>query len=633
MADIFSIGVSALNAAKINLMTTEHNIANASTPGYSRQQAVQEANVPQPTGNGYLGQGVNIPTVKRAFSDYLNTQLLQQQAQSSQLSTYYTQIQQINNVIADSTSGLQTAIQGFFTSVNGVVNSPNSQPARQAMLSSGQTLVARFQTLNQQMIGMNTSVSNQLTSDVTSVNSYATQIAKLNHSIALAQAATNQVPNDLLDQRDYLVSQLNQKIQTTVVKQSDGAYNVFIGNGQGLVVGDKASTLQTVQSASDPTKLDIAYSGFNGTYTRIPQGSMQGGDIGGLLAFRDQTLSQAQNTLGQIAIGFASTFNVQQNLGQDLNGAMGSNLFNVASPVVNNNVNNTGTGAVTATISSATSLTGSDYTLVYDGTNYTLTRQTDGAQTVSATLPVTVDGLNIGITGTPNAGDQFLIRPTVNGAQNIAVTTTDTNKIAAASPVASTASLANTGSGTITAPSVSGPPVNANLQDTVTITFNTPATTFNVVDTTTGTTLGTNVAYTAGQSITYNGWTAQISGTPGANDVFTVAANSNATTDGSNASLMADLQTKNTLQGGTVSYEATYGQLISQIGNKTNELQITSKAQANMVTQTTQAQQSVSGVNLDEEAANLIRYQQAYQAAGKALNIAGTLFNTILNMK
>jgi flagellar hook-associated protein 1 FlgK len=633
MADIFGIGVSALNTAQYGLLTTEHNIANASTPGYSRQQAVQSTNIPQLTGAGFIGQGVNVSTVKRIFNDFLNTQLLQQQAQSSMLNSYYSQIQQINNIIADPVAGIQPSIQSFFGAVNAVASAPASTPARQAMLSSAQTLTSRFQSLNQMLTDMNTSISGQLSTSVSTINSLAQQIAGLNHSISIVTAGTNQPPNDLMDQRDQLVSQLNQQIQTTVIKQSDGTYSVFIGNGQGLVIGDQASTLQTVASQTDPTKVDIAYTNPGGGYTRIQQSSLQGGSLGGLLNFRDQTLSQTQNTLGQLAIGLASTFNQQNQLGQDLSGAMGGSLFSVGSPVVSSNTANTGTAVVSATISSATALTGSDYRLAYDGSKYTLTRLTDNQVTTSATLPLTVDGINITTSATPNAGDSFLIRPTVNGAGTISVTMADPSKIAAAVPVRSLAALANTGSGTITAPSVNGPPpANANLQDTVTITFNNPATTFNVVDTTTATTLASNVAYTAGQSITYNGWTTQISGTPATNDVFTVSANTNGTSDGNNALLMAGLQTKMTLSNGTVSYEGLYGQLVSQVGTKTNELQVTSQAQTNMVTQTSQAQQAVSGVNLDEEAANLIRYQQAYQAASKAIQIASTLFDSVLSI-
>lgn len=632
MANIFGVGVSALNAAQYGLQTTEHNISNATTPGYSRQQTVQATNIPQLTGAGFVGQGVNVSTVRRLFNDYLNTQLQQQQAQSSQLNAYYTQIQQINNVIADPVAGLQPAIQNFFNAVNGLANNPSSQPSRQALLSSAQTMTARFQSMNQMLTDMNNSINGQLQTSVANINSYAQQIASLNNSIAIATASTNQTPNDLLDQRDQLVSQLNQEVKATVIKQSDGSYNVFIGNGQALVVGNIASTLQTVQSLNDPTKVDIAYNN-GGLATRIQQSSLQGGAIGGLLAFRDQTLTQTQNALGQVATGLAATFNDQHSLGQDLNGALGGNFFNVGTPAISKGINNTGTAVISATISNVSALTGSDYTLSYDGANYTVSRLSDNTTTVSPTLPITVDGLTISTTVAPNAGDSFLIRPTLNGARDIRVAITDTSKIAMAIPVRSTAALTNTGTGIIAGPSVNTPPPpNANLKDTVTITFNNPATTFNVVDTTTATTLATNVAYTPGQTFTYNGWTTQISGAPNANDVFTVSANSNGSADGGNGLLLAGLQTKSTMLGGTTSYEGLYGQLVSQVGNKTNELKITSQAQTNMVNQTSQAQQAVSGVNLDEEAANLIRYQQAYQAAGKAIQIAGTLFDTILSI-
>ena len=635
MADIFSVGVSALNAAQYGLLTTEHNISNASTPGYNRQQTVQATNIPQLTGAGFIGQGVNVTTVKRIFNDYLNTQLQQQQAQSSMLDTYYTQIQQINNVIADPTSGIQTSIQKFFGAVNSVANAPGDQPSRQTMLSSAQALSTQFQSLNQLMVNMNNSVNGQITSSVANINSYAQQIAKLNHSISLAQSSTNQPPNDLMDQRDQLVSQLNQEVQATVIKQSDGAYNVFIGNGQSLVVGNQSYTLQTTPSATDPSKLGLSYSNPTGGTTPLQLSSIQGGKLGGLLTFQDQTLGTTRNTLGQIATGLAATFNAQQQMGIDLNGAAGGNFFTLASPQVSASTNNTGTATVTASISDAAALTASNYNLTFDGTNYTLTRLSDNRKVASGTsLPLAADGISVTASGTPKAGDSFLIQPTVNGARDIGVAISDPSRIAAAVPVRSNAALSNIGSGTISAPSVNGPPpLNANLQDTVTITFNNPPSTFSVVDTTTGATLASNVAYTAGQSISYNGWTAQISGTPTTNDVFTVSANTNAATDGNNAVQMAALQTQSTLAGGTTSYEGLFGQLVSQIGSKTSELKTTSQAQTNMVQQTTQAQQSISGVNLDQEAANLIRYQQAYQAAGKAIQIASTLFDTVLNLQ
>ncbi|MDE2621568.1 MAG: flagellar hook-associated protein FlgK [Betaproteobacteria bacterium] len=712
MVDIASIGVTALNAAQAGLITTEHNIANASTPGFSKQVIVQQANTPVGSGIGYLGQGVNVTTIKRAYNDFINSQLLQQQAQASQLSTYYTQIQQINNVIADPTAGLSASLQGFFSAVNGVANAPDSAAARQTMLSSGQALSNTFQSLNQVMTNLNTSVNGQISSSVSNINSYAQQIASLNQNIALASAANNgQPPNDLLDQRDYLVSQLNQEVKATVIKQSDGTYNVYIGNGQSLVVGNQAFTMQSIPSLTDPTKVDVAYVA-NGTTVRMPSGSLQGGNLGGLLAFRDQSLTQSQNALGRIAIGLASTFNAQQSLGQDLNGSLGNPFFNVASPVVDTNSSNTGSGSVTATISSVSALTGSDYSLSYDGTNYTLTRLSDNKVTTvapAATPPTTmsVDGLSISIAGAPKAGDNFLIRPTVNGAQTIGVALTDPSQIAAAVPVRATGSLSNIGSGSIATPTVNTPPPpDPNLQQQVTLTFSDPthysvSGTLSAKPTSTNTGTGAvtasipkgsgtagnnytisydgtnytltesggttsapsptlpltssdgvtfnitgtpkagdsftlsspvNLSYTAGANISYNGWTTSISGAPNTSDTFTVSSNTNATADGNNALLLAGLQSQNTLINGTVSYAGAYAQLVGQVGAQTNQLQVTSQAQTNLVSQTQQTQQSLSGVNLDEEAANLIKYQQAYQAAGKAIQTADTMFSTVLNL-
>ncbi len=208
---------------------------------------------------------------------------------------------------------------------------------------------------------------------------------------------------------------------------------------------------------------------------------------------------------------------------------------------------------------------------------------------------------------------------------------TDARSIAAAAPIRTAASNGNSGTGAISAGSVNAPPpVNANLTQTVTITFNNPPTTFDVAGTGTGNPAG--VAYTAGGSISYNGWTVQIGGTPAAGDVFTISANSAGVADNRNALLLAGLQTGKTLAGGTASYQSAYAQIVSDVGNKTREIQVTATAQESVVKQAEEAQQSLSGVNLDEEAANLLRYQQAYQASGKMIEIADKLFNTLLEL-
>lgn len=631
---IFGSGVSALNAAQIGLSTTEHNIANVNTPGFNRQEVVLGTRLAQATGAGFIGQGVNVNSVKRIYNEFLSNQVMQGQAQASQLETYANQIGQINNLLADPDAGLSPALQEFFSAINNVASSPESQAARQSMLSSAESLVSRFQSLNQRMSDINSSINGQITSSVTAINSYAQQIASMNKNIVLAQAAFNgQAPNDLLDQRDQLISQLNQEIKTNVVKQSDGSFNVFIGAGQSLVVGEQVNTLQAVQSLSDPSRIDVAYRS-GASVIRLQQNSLQGGNMGGLLAFRNESLDVEQNALGRVAMVLADTFNQQHKLGQDLNGALGGNFFAQPVPAVNSNVANTGNATVSASVVSSAALTGSDYTLRFNGgTAYTLTRLSDNTVTAFATLPQTVDGLTITTTAGAITGDSYTIRPTVNGARDIAVAISDPSKIAASVPIRTNASLANIGSGRISEGTVNATlPVDANLQQPVSIVFDNPPTTFTVTGAGIPGSPVAGVAYAAGAAITYNGWTMQITGAPVAGDTFTVASNTNAAADNRNALLLASLQTKNTVAGGTASYQGAYAQLVSQVGNKTRELETISTAQTSMVNQLIQTQQSVSGVNLDEEAANLIRYQRAYQAAGKAIQIAGTLFDTLLSL-
>jgi flagellar hook-associated protein 1 FlgK len=645
--NIYGIGVSALNAAQAGIAATTHNIANASTPGYSRQETIQTSQQPQNTGSGFFGQGVSVTNVVRRYDQFLGAQVLEAQTQASNLSTQLGLSQQVSNLLGDSSGGLTPVMQDYFSAVNGVANAPQSIPARQTMLASAQSLVGRFQSLDQNLTQIRDSLNGRISDSVSSINSYAKEIASLNDKITQMQANTpEQAPNDLLDQRDQLVSQLSQEVRVTTLKQSDGSMNVFIGSGQSLVVGNQSSTLKTVASATDPTALEVAYyNSSSGTANTIPQSSLQGGNLGGYLGFRQDVLDPAVNALGRIAMGVADQFNRQQQQGIDLKGALGGSMFTMATPTVTPaSTNNAVSGAVlTATVNSTSALTASDYSVRFDGLNYNVYDSATNASiggpyspaNLAAGQVVAGTGITLQLTaGAATTGDSFLVRPTVNGASAISLGITDPTKIAAASPIRSNAAIANLGSGAIAVPTITAAlPFTANpLEDNVTIKF-TSATKFDVTDTTLGTTLATGVAYTPGGNISYNGWTTQISGTPSTNDTFTVSRNTNASTDGTNILLMASLQTANTLVNGTASYQGAYGQLIGQIGSQTRELTVTSQAQTNLLDQVTKSQQAVSGVNLDEEAANLLKYQQAYQAAGKAMQIANTMFDTILNLK
>lgn len=636
VADLFTSALSGMSAAQLGVATTQHNIANASTPGFTRQQIQVSSRAGQQTGVGFIGQGVDVTGVIRVYDQFLNTQVLQEQNQASYLTAYHSAIAQIDLLIADPDAGAAPAMQSFFDKMNAVASAPTSSTARADLLSSAQTVVDRFQAIDQSLTDMADGLTSQITGSVNTVNSYAQQIAVLNGNIKRAMASgQGQQPNDLIDQRDQAISQLNQEIKTTVLRQADGTASVFVGNGQALVLDEQAMRLQVVQSANDPSKVDIAYL-TSGRSVVLQQSSLQGGKMGAYLTFRDQTLEPARNALGRVALGMAVSVNQQNQLGQEPppTGALGGNLFNEAVPRVDQNANNNpASGKPSVTIANLAGLTTSDYRLTFNGAGYTLLRLSDNTTTSYATLPQTVDGMTITAPAPVTAGDSFLIRPTANGARDIALVTNDSNKIAAAAPIRTT----KTGAGTISSGTVNPPPpaipnpahpmTHLNLQDTVTITFNNPPTTFNVSGTGTGNPI--NVPYTSGQNISYNGWTVQITGAPAASDVFTIESNTGGT-DGRNASLLAGLQTQNLMANGTASLQGVYGQLVGEVAVKTSELAVTSLAQDNMVAQTVAAQQAVSGVNLDEEAANLIRYQNAYQAAAKAMQIAQTMFDAIL---
>ncbi len=475
---ILSVGITGLNVAQAGILTTSHNISNASTPGFSRQQIVQTTNTPMFTGAGFLGEGANVSTVKRIYSQFLNNQVLSAQTGVSQADAYLAQINQIDNLLADPSAGLQPALSAFFSGVNDVAANPSSTPSRQSMLSSAQALTARFQAINQRLTEIRDGINTQLTGSITNINALATQLADVNQRIVLAQAASALQPaNDLLDQRDQLIADLNKEIRATTITQSDGTYSVFIGNGQPLVVGTQAFTMKASAAADDPSRLVVAMQAPGGNRVLLQESLLAGGTLGGLIAFRSQMLDPVQNALGRVAIGLAQNVNVQHELGQDLTGKMGTAFFNVATPNVQPSTANTGTATLAATLANTpanpltrlpsntvANLTTSDYRLSYDGTNYNLIRLSDNASWTTtgpilsnwepgmSGTPATPQGFALNIIGTPPAaGDTFLISPTRNGARDISVLINDPRNIAAASPMRTTAALTNTGTGSIDA--------------------------------------------------------------------------------------------------------------------------------------------------------------------------------------
>jgi flagellar hook-associated protein 1 FlgK len=641
---ILSIGSGALSAAQAGLSTAAHNISNAATPGFSRQEIIQGNNIPLPTGAGFMGQGVHVATVRRIYNDFLARQVADAQTSASQFDSYHAQIKQLDNMLADPAAGLSPALQDFFSGVNALANNPADIAARQAMLSSGSALVSRLQALQGRFDNVRNGVADQMTAGVASINSYAAQIARINDAIGKAETSVSgHIANDLRDQRDLLVADLNKEIKATVVTQDDGAYNVFIGNGQPLVMGNQAAALVTLPAPSDASRLEIGFQ-TGGVTMLLKSDTLTGGKLGGLLGFRDTSLDSAQSALGRIALGLAGTFNAQHRLGVDLGGNPGSDFFSIANPAVTPHSANTGSAAMAVAISDYGALTSSDYRVQFDGANYSITRLSDGTVQTTATLPVSRDGLDFSLSsGTPLAGDSFLVRPTLNGAGSISVAILDTRKIAAAAPISTSAPSSNLGTGAISAGSVDAGYLATPLGAPVTLTYSAgtnslsgfPAgasVTVNNGGVITTYAPGVPVNFVPGAAIGVNGMNFTLSGNPADGDQFSIQPNTSGAGDNRNALSLAALQIQNTLGGGTASYQGAYAQLISLVGNKTREVEVGSQTQGKMLEQANASQQAVSGVNLDEEASQLLRYQQAYQAAGKVMQIASEMFDTLLSI-
>ena len=650
-SNLFTSALSAMNAAQAGMATTQHNIANASTPGFTRQEVVIGSRAGQQTGAGFVGAGVDVAGVIRIYDQYLTNQVRLEQTQSSYLTTYHSAMKQIDNLVADPVAGASPAMQDFFNAMNGVANNPESIPARQTLLGTAQFVVNRFQAIDQRMTDIADGLGGQITRSISTVNAYAQQISTLNGNIKRAIAnGQGQLPNDLLDQRDQVINQLNQEIKVNVQFQLDGSGNVYIGNGQALVIDEKAMRLDAVRSETDPSKLDIVYRDGNDT-TLLQQSGLQGGNLGAYLAFRDQSLEPARNALGRVAMGLAAKMNEQNQLGLDLNGALGGNIFNVGVPRVEKGINNVGSAVAMASISDAAQLTTSDYQLRYDGSNYTMVRLSDNTTTSVGTTAVPpsnveIDGFTFSLTSGAQKDDTFLIRPTADGARDISVAISNPAKIAAAAPVRSNAALTNTGTGVISAGVVDATYTVATVTPAVTLTYDSvtnsltgfpaamPVSVTNNGVATAGSPFaaGVPVTYTDGATISFGGVSFTLASAPADGDQFTIEANTNAPGDNRNALLLAGMQNQNLMAGNTTTFQGAYGQLVGEVGAKTHELDVTSQAQINMTAQTVAAQQSVSGVNLDEEAANLMLYQRAYQAAAKAMQIANSMFDALLSI-
>lgn len=648
---LFYTGLSGLSVARSALMTTAHNTANVYTAGYSRQVAEVATNGAISSGSGYVGSGARVTTVTRSYDRYLTAQLATAQSTSAALSAYGAQINRIDTLLADKTSGLSPLMQNFFTAVQGVANTPADSAARQQLISSAQALANKFRSTDQYLSDLNGSINDQIVGSVDQINTYSTKIASLNQQISMMTAvAGGQPPNDLMDQRDQLVSELSQIVDVKVLQQDNGKYNVFIGTGQSLVVGDQAARMQAVQSSADPTRKAIALVGIAGNVQELKDNAITGGSLGGILSFRTETLTATQNAIGRLAAALAGAVNDQHNLGVDLNGVLGEDFFATGAPTVFSNAKNAGDLVMSGTVTDASQLTTSDYSVqvkMVSGTpNYIVTRLSDNEVLSTWTgSAISFDGVTLTLdSGAAQDGDTFLIQPTRFAARDMDVLVKDPAKVAAASPVITGNTAGNQGRGAISAATVgagyAATPLAANLTLSYDATTNVlsgfPTGSDVTVTLPNGTPVpypaGTPVPYTAGASYAFDGITVSMSGAPANGDTFTINRNTAGVSDGSNALLMGALQRQTLVGNGAATFNGAYSQLVSEVGNKAMEIKVAGTTQDSVTSQIQAAQQSISGVNQDEETANLLMFQQMYQANAKVIQTASTIFDTILGI-
>ena len=649
MPDLHNIGVSGLLAFQRSLSTTGHNIANSDTVGYSRQRTLLGTQTPQLTGVGWLGSGVKVTDIERSYDDFLATQVRSAQSTASELESYFDHASRMDNILADPNIGLDPAIQGFFDAMQLLADDPSSMPSRQQLLSETQSMVDRFHDLNLQFNDMRDQLNQELAGVTEEINGLAQSIARVNQNIVEAIGASGSGgPNDLFDEREVLLNQLSERVDISIVPQDDGAWNVFIGKGQALVIGSAPATLSTQPGADEVNRHDVTFTTRAGSQVITSQ--LAGGEIGGLLSFRSQILDPAQNQLGLVAVGVSDRVNAQHQLGLDLHGALGGSVFSDPSIGVIPNNGNSSAVSVSASMLDSGSLTASDYELESGGGGlFTLTRRSDSqsfAINTGGVYPHTtaaIDGFNLAISGAAAAGDRFLVQPTRDAAEQITLLINDPARFAAAAPLRAQPGLnANTGSGnggsgSITQPSagtLAGLPLGAGI----TLTFDAAGSQFNVdLDgnlATTEMTLAYNPAtQSAGAPFTIPGFgdaAFSFRGVPADGDRFVIQNNSGGVGDNRNALAMAGIQATDSMLSGTSTLQETYAQLVSSVGSKTHQAEVNMQSTQGLLERHQMSLSSISGVNLDEEAANLIKYQQAYQATAQVISVASTLFDTLI---
>lgn len=617
---LLNIGTRSLGAAQAALNTIGHNIANANTQGYSRQDTVLSTANGQFTGAGFFGRGVEVTTVKRQYDEFLTAAVQANEARASADAARSGRLDEIDRLFASPELGIGAAIDDAFSALGDVANRPSDSAARQTFLSRADQLTQRVSTVADRLSEIGRRTESEIQTTVQQFNTKLGEVALLNQQVAEARG-TGQPPNDLLDKRDLAISELNRLMRVTTVAADDGSINVFTNGGEALLLGGTVARLRADPSADDASRSQLKLSVGSGSLD-LSTNALGGGKLSGLLRFRDEDLASATTQVGRLAVVMGQRFNEMQDVGVDATGASGDPMFSVASPKVLSGAGNTGTQALTARIADVSLLKASDYKVTFDGSNYTVTRIADGLVTTPLTLPITADGLEFTAIGggAMAAGDSFLVKPYADAGSSFNMLLASPSQLATGFSATVQSGANNQGQAKVLDFSVqTQSPANATP---VTITFTTP----------TQYTLGGGASgsgtYVAGSPIAANGWSLTLNGPAVAGDTFAVGPTSSPQVDNRNVLDMLGLASERSVDGGTLN--EAYAGLIGDTGVRVQSARQASALSGQVLSDAISRQQGVSGVNLDEEASNLLRYQQAYQASAKLIQTAQTLFDTLI---
>ena len=672
-SSLLSIASQATQANKTALSTIGQNISNVNTEGYTRQRVNQ---VTRPDLSG-----VFVKDIERVTDKFLTQQVWTDTSSYNQVSTYADLSGRLDNSLGESSNSVSTALDSYFGALQSVVDDPTAAPNRELFMAQAEALVQRFHSLDVNLKSQEATINDQMDSYASQINTLTTSIAELNGKISVA-AGTGRSANDMLDQRDVLTDKLSAIVGITVVEQGSEQYSIFIGNGQPLVIGSTAEKVVSVMGDSSPQK-ELAL--VNGKETVNINDELSGGKVGGLIQYREEALSEARNQLGLIAIGFAESMNEQHKLGIDLNNEFGANLFTDMNSdllqqkrITPNSSNQSVSTVARVEIQQTDKLQASDYELVVgDSGRLTLYRSSDGKQVrvdqlenvddplapltpadgVSQvgqnqfyrdpdgkSLSFAVDGMKVTIDTTSylQKGDRFVIRPVVSGAEDLDLTITDARQLALASPIRVTADSGNKGTGIATAVATDAKAAAfatpGTLSPPISIVFNAPDlsaadpqmtyTVYDMTDPANPDPLSEEV-FEPGKSIQLDGYEVTIKNLPQPGDRFSFGFNLDGVSDNSNAIALSNLQLANLFDRG--SYQDVYGSLVEKVGTQTASAVISEQASKVVLNTTVGAKASVAGVNLDEEAAKLVQYQQAYQASAQLIRVSQTIFDSLLN--